>query len=241
MNVLEAEPPRFTPEQAAELAAELFGVSGSATALGSERDQAFLIDDGAGGGVLKISNSGEDPAVLDLERKAVLHVARVDPGLPVAQPTPAVEAQGHLVRLFSRLQGRHWGPELPDGAVRAYAATHARLNLALRGFFHPAAGRQLLWDLKNTPGLRPLLEAVPDESRRRLLERVLDRFEQRVVPLWPRLRAQVVHGDFNLDNVLLDDQGRVSGIVDFGDIAHSAQAGDFAVGARLAPARAAGR
>jgi Ser/Thr protein kinase RdoA (MazF antagonist) len=229
MSVLEAEPPRFSPEQAAELAAELFGVSGSATALGSERDQAFLIEDGAGGGVLKISNSGEDPAVLDLEREAVLHVGRVDPELPVAQPTPAVEAQGHLVRLFSRLQGRHWGPELPDDAVRAYAATHARLNLALRGFFHPAAARHLLWDLKNAPGLRPLLEAVHDESRRRLLERVLDRFEERVVPLWPRLRAQVVHGDFNLDNILLDEQGRVSGIVDFGDVTHSAQAGDFAV------------
>ena len=50
----------------------------------------------------------------------MLHVARVDPELPVARPTPAVEAQGHLVRLFARLQGRHWGPELPDGAVRAY-------------------------------------------------------------------------------------------------------------------------
>jgi 4-aminobutyrate aminotransferase-like enzyme/Ser/Thr protein kinase RdoA (MazF antagonist) len=229
MSVLEAEPPRFSPEQAAELAAELFGVTGSATALGSERDQAFLIEDGAAGGVLKISNTGEDPAVLDLEREAVLHVERVDTELPVAQPTPAVEVKGHLVRMFSRLHGRHWGPELPDDAVRAYAATHARLNLALRGFFHPAAGRHLLWDLENAPGLRPLLEAVRDESRRRLLERVLDRFEERVVPLWPRLRAQVVHGDFNLDNILLDEQGRVSGIVDFGDISHSAQAGDFAV------------
>jgi 4-aminobutyrate aminotransferase-like enzyme len=231
LSVLEAEPPRFSPEQAAELASELFGVSGVATALGSERDQAFLIDDGNGGGaVLKISNGGEDPAVIDLEREAVLHVARVDPQLPLARPTPAVEAWGHLVRLFERLQGRHWGPELPDDAVRDYAATHARLNLALRGFFHPAAGRHLLWDLKNAAGLRSLLEAVADERRRRLLERVLDRYESRVLPAWPLLRAQVVHGDFNLDNILLDERGRVSGIVDFGDIVHSAQVGDFAVG-----------
>jgi 4-aminobutyrate aminotransferase-like enzyme/Ser/Thr protein kinase RdoA (MazF antagonist) len=230
MNVLEAEPPRFSPEQAAELASELFGVTGSATALGSERDQAFLLDDGGAGAVLKISNSGEDPAVLDLEREAILHLSRVDPELPVARPTPAVEANGHLVRLFDRLQGRHWGPELPDDGIREYARMHARLNLGLRGFFHAAAGRHLLWDLKNAGGLRPLLEALGDEDRRGLVERVLDRFEERVVPLWPRLRAQVVHGDFNLDNILLDERGRVSGIVDFGDIAYSAQAGDFAVG-----------
>ncbi len=58
---------------------------------------------------------------------------------------------------------------------------------------------------------------------------MLDRYEARVLPRWPRLRAQVVHGDFNLDNILLDERGRVSGIVDFGDIAYSAQAADFAV------------
>ncbi len=168
MSVLEADPPRFSPADAERVAAETFGVSGTAVPLGSERDQAFLIDDGSGGGgVLKISNSGEDAAVLDLEREAILHVAAVDPALPVARPEPAVEARGHLMRLFERLHGEHGGPGLPDDAVYDYAATHARLNLALRGFFHPAAGRYLLWDLKNAAGLRPLLEAVGDERRRR--------------------------------------------------------------------------
>src|SRR6185437_9049411 len=33
-----------------------------------------------------------------------------------------------------------------------------------------------------------------------------------------------------LDNVLLDDRGRISGIVDFGDVSHTAQVGDFAIG-----------
>jgi Ser/Thr protein kinase RdoA (MazF antagonist) len=221
VSVLEAEPPRFSPDEAAELAARLFGVTGTATPLGSERDQAFLIDDGnGGGGVLKISNSGEDPAVLTLEREAILHVARVDPELPVARPGPAVEANGHLVRLFERMPGEHRGHDLADGAVFDFAATHARLNLALRGFFHPAAGRYLLWDLKNVPALRPLLDSAADAGRRRLLERVIDRYERCILPRWPRLRAQVVHGDFNLDNILLDGRGRVSGIVDFGDIAH---------------------
>ena len=50
-----------------------------------------------------------------------------------------------------------------------------------------------------------------------------------MAPRWPLLRAQVVHGDLNLDNVLLDERSRVAGIVDFGDCGHTAQAGDFAV------------
>jgi 4-aminobutyrate aminotransferase-like enzyme len=62
------------------------------------------------------------------------------------------------------------------------------------------------------------------------VESVLDRYGGNVAPRWLRLRAHVVHGDLNLDNVLLDDAGRISAIVDFGDIGHSAQVGDFAIG-----------
>jgi Ser/Thr protein kinase RdoA (MazF antagonist) len=58
---------------------------------------------------------------------------------------------------------------------------------------------------------------------------VLDRYDANVAPRWPRLRAQVVHGDLNLDNVLVDDGGRLSGIVDFGDVGYTAQVGDFAI------------
>jgi 4-aminobutyrate aminotransferase-like enzyme/Ser/Thr protein kinase RdoA (MazF antagonist) len=246
-GVLEAPPPRFTAAEAGRIAAEIFAVSGTAVELASERDQAFLIDDGrGGGGVLKISNLGEGAPVLDLESRAILHVSRVDPGLPVARPRPVagggeddssayratVEgADGtHFVRLFERLQGRTGGPELEDGVVFEYAATHARLSLALRGFFDPAAGRELLWDLHHASKLRAIVGAIDDGRRRALVERVLDRYEARVVPGWPGLRSQVVHGDLTLGNVLFDDRRRVSGIVDFGDTAHSAVVADFAVG-----------
>jgi 4-aminobutyrate aminotransferase-like enzyme/Ser/Thr protein kinase RdoA (MazF antagonist) len=230
VSVLESTPPRYTAREAALIAAETFGVDGTASDLGSERDQTFLIDDGRDGAVLKISNRGEDEGVLELEEAAVAHVAAVDPALPVARPlAPRAIYDGHHVRLFQRLHGRAGDPELSDGGVRDYGGTHARLNLALRSFFHPAAGRQLLWDVRHTPRLRRLLDAIEDPRRRALVEGVLDGFERAVAPSWPHLRAQVVHGDLNLDNVLLDDAGRISGIVDFGDCSHTAQAADFAI------------
>jgi 4-aminobutyrate aminotransferase-like enzyme/aminoglycoside phosphotransferase (APT) family kinase protein len=229
-SVLDSTPPRFAAEEAAGIAAELFGVHGVASDLGSERDQTFLLDDGGAGGVLKISNSGEDAAVLDLEEAAIAHVAAVDPGLPVARPlAPRAAFDGHHVRLFERRQGRSGGPDLSDSAVYAIAAAHARLCLALRSFFHPAAGRELLWDIHSAPQLRPLLEEIADPARRALVAGALDRFEERVAPEWGRLRAQVVHGDFNLDNLLLDERSRVGGILDFGDCCHTALAADLAV------------
>ena len=234
MSVLETQPPRFTPEEVARIAAEVFGVEGTASDLGSERDETFLIDDGGPGAVIKISNLGEDPAVLDLEHAAIEHIVRIDPDLPVAKPLgeratfTGTDGVYH-VRLFERLHGHAGGPDLDDRAVYAYAATHARLNLALRSFFHPAAGRELLWNLEHTPKLRPLLDVVDDDDRRPVVARVINGFEERVAPQWSRLRAQVVHGDLTLGNVLLDERDRISGIVDFGDCGYTAQVADFAV------------
>jgi 4-aminobutyrate aminotransferase-like enzyme/Ser/Thr protein kinase RdoA (MazF antagonist) len=243
-SVLESRPPRFSDGEVARIAAELFGLEGAVTNLGSERDQTFLIEGPADAGVIKLSNLGEDPATLDLETEAILHISRVDPDLPVARPRVVSSAVGapayrttvegpdgtHFVRLFERLHGRDGGPELSDAAVRDYGATHAQLNLALRSFFHPGSGRELMWDLAHAPALRPLIDSIEDLDRRRLLKSVLDRYDGNVAPRWLRLRPQVVHGDLNLDNVLLDDAGRISAIVDFGDVGHSAQVGDFAIG-----------
>ena len=229
-SVLESVPPRFTVEEAERIAADVFGVRGPAYALGSERDQAFLLEDGRAGAVLKISNRREDEAFLDLEDAAIAHVAAVDPGLPVARPLAArAQFDGHQVRLFERRHGRKPGPELEDSAVREIAAVHARLCLALRSFFHPAAGRELLWNLHATPRLRPLLEEIANPARRGLVARAIDRYEERVLPEWPRLRGQVLHGDFNLDNLLVDERGRITGILDFGDCCHTALAADVAI------------
>ena len=71
-SVLEAAPPRFAAAEVADITERLFGVSGQAVDLGSERDQTFLIDDGGDGAVVKISNLGESSPVLDLETEALL-------------------------------------------------------------------------------------------------------------------------------------------------------------------------
>ncbi len=247
-TVLETARPRFSAEDASRIAREVFGLVGTAVELGSERDQAFLIEGEADGGVLKISNIREDPAFLDFERQAIRRIRDVDPELPVAQLRPTLEELGagtdaipgptavsgpdgaHYIRLFDRMHGSDpEASELSGRALWDYGATHARLNGALRGFFHPAAGRELLWDLKQAARLRALMHAIPDSRRRAIVGRVLGRYDANVAPEWDRLRAQVVHADFSLDNVLVDEAGRITGIVDFGDMVHTAEIADVAV------------
>ncbi len=233
-DVLEAPPPRLTTADAEGVARTAFGIEATAKPLVSERDQNFRLTDAAGAGwVLKVSNAAEDPGVVEMEVAAVERIALVEPSLPLPVARPALDGSSiatahigethHLVRLLPLLPGRNAGPgELDAVSVRDIGELVARIGHALRGFFHPAAGRTILWDQQRLPLLfrhSALVEAGP---RRDLLERVIERFRDRVLPALLTLRSQVIHNDLTLDNLLVDEAGHVTGVIDFGDMAHTA-------------------
>jgi Ser/Thr protein kinase RdoA (MazF antagonist) len=111
--------------------------------------------------------------------------------------------------------------------------TLARLDVALAGFTHPAAVHQLSWDLTQAGGLRPLLDNVADPETRARAASALDGFEAFAAPVLPRLRAQVIHSDFSLFNVLVDaaDPVAVIGIIDFGDMIRAPLINEVAIAA----------
>jgi 4-aminobutyrate aminotransferase-like enzyme/Ser/Thr protein kinase RdoA (MazF antagonist) len=142
-------------------------------------------------------------------------------GSPIASAD--VEGATHLVRLLPLLPGRNAAAtELDAEAVMRIGEIVARIGVALRGFFHAAAGRRIWWDQQHLPELARLAPPIEDPARRELLARVLARFDERVMPALPRLRGQVIHNDVTLDNLLLDERWQVTGIIDFGDMAHTA-------------------
>ncbi|MGQ0608249.1 MAG: aminotransferase class III-fold pyridoxal phosphate-dependent enzyme [Chloroflexota bacterium] len=234
-DVLDAAPPRLTTADAERVAATVFGVTGPARPLVSERDQNFaVVDEDGSGWVLKVANGAEDPGVVEMEVAAVERIAEVDPTLPIPRARPTLEGDPiarveipgsgtHLVRLIPLLPGRNARPEeLTADNLHAIGAVVARVGHALRGFFHPAAGRVILWDQQRLPQLYPHAALVDAGARRDLLERVLARFSERVLPALPTMRSQVIHNDVTLDNLLVDAKGNVTGIIDFGDMAHTA-------------------
>jgi 4-aminobutyrate aminotransferase-like enzyme/Ser/Thr protein kinase RdoA (MazF antagonist) len=242
LDPLATRPPAFGEEAARRVLQDAFGLEASLTGLAGERDQNFRADAADGRRyLLKISNPADDRSVIEMQVAALRHVGQVDPGLPVMQAlasaagqpwveVPGADGRMYPVRLFTFLPGRVTPvAALSAPAVRSFGQTTARLGRALRGFFHPAADYEILWDIKRALKLRPLLVHLADHERRTQAERVLDRFERRAAPVLPGLRAQVIHGDMSLDNVLLDDDVRISGIVDFGDMVHTPLVCDLAV------------
>jgi Ser/Thr protein kinase RdoA (MazF antagonist) len=193
---LESTPPAFGEAAARRILRDGFGVeSTSLKPLAGERDQNFRVDTAGGERFLfKISNPADDRPVLAMQAAALRHIERVDPGLPVMRALPAaageswVEVPGpdsrtYPVRLFTFLPGKVTAnTALTTEAIWSHGQITARLGRALRGFFHPAADYEILWDITRLPKLRPLLTHVSDRQRRAQVEWIVDRFEARFAP-----------------------------------------------------------
>ena len=91
----------------------------------------------------------------------------------------------------------------------------------------------LIWDVRHAAQLAGLLAQVPDFPCRQGVNEVLARVAPELESRLPRLRQQVVHNDLNSRNVLVDpdDEACVTGVIDFGDLTHTALIADVAVAA----------
>jgi Ser/Thr protein kinase RdoA (MazF antagonist) len=238
---MEEPAPAFSTAKAEDIAERAFEIRASAHPLASERDQNFRLRTADGSEwVLKIANPAEDPEILDMQTQALLHIARVDPRLPVprVRATPggallheveADDGRRSIVRVLSFLPGQLLDDAAPHPALaRDVGAMAARLARALRGFSHPASRHDLLWDLTQAPSLRSRTHHIENAGRRRVVEEVLDHFAADVLPRLQQQRAQVIHNDVSRMNTLVDGH-RVIGVIDFGDLIHAPLACDLAV------------
>ena len=222
---LASPPPTLTDDQAAQLAHQHFGISGTLHRLTSERDLNIRITTATARYVLKLANPAEAAALTDFQTQALLHLAATNLPIPrvirtLTGQAAAITRHGTL-RLLTYLDGtpQHATPKTAAQS-RNLAQMAACLTLGLQGFTHPAAHHTLQWDIKNASALRALLPAIPDAALRQLAGQTLTRFDADIAPQLPHLRAGVVHNDLNPHNVLTHPANPdiISGILDFGDM-----------------------
>lgn len=245
LNVIDSLPPQLTCAEAVEIARKHYALDARASILVSERDQNFLLHAADGScWVLKIANAAEDAQFTVFQIEALKHIAARANAVTVPAVRPTVDGadyvtlgkngQSHIVRLVSWLPGQSLrDSELRPALCRNLGAYLARLGRQL-GDFDRAPGQQaLLWDMRQALALRAVLPLVADPALRALVADCLDDFEQRALPCFSSLRTQVIHNDFNPDNILLDPQhaNDIAGVIDFGDLQIAPLVVDIAIGA----------
>ncbi len=238
--------PQLAPAEVQGLVKRLYGLDVGVRALAGERDQNCAVESADGARyVFKISNPSERVELVDFQIAAIEHIARTSPGQPVPRVVRmldgnargTVELAGgtrNTVRMLTYLDGIQIR-ETPRTAAQRVAMGKglAELNRALQGFTHPAAAHDLLWNVSAAHRLTVQLDSLVDGPRRALARSFMARFIDHVQPRLASLRAQVIHNDYHLYNVLVapDDQARITGIIDFGDMLHAPLVGEVATAA----------
>ena len=79
------------------------------------------------------------------------------------------------------------------------------------------------WDLVHFPKLKRYLEQIEDPKNKENARKVIQDYEDHVIPIIPSLRTGIIHGDLNGLNIVLQDElpadegYHVAGFIDFND------------------------
>lgn len=240
-------PAKVSVDTARRLAAGLYGIDAVATPLPGEYDNNFHLAIASGdGAVLKVMHPSRDAGLVDVQVRALLHVAARAPNLPLPRVHPTRTGQAisvvevepgvrHSIWSVGYILGRPFAetrPKTPDLLAQLGEFVGA-LTAALADFDHPAADRDLKWDLTRAQWILPYVDQVDDERRRGIVATCMADFAATVVPALPNLRRSVIHGDVNDYNVLTDAAPaappRIVGVIDFGDMHRGPTVAELAI------------
>lgn len=133
------------------------------------------------------------------------------------------------LRLIEFIDGDVWEniDDISDEMLSDMGQLLAEFDQALCGFDHPAAHRDHRWNLVTAGQHRGTLGRIGDPQQKALVGWAFDVWEQ-ASGMLPELPHQVIHGDANRGNLLVDN-GRIVGLVDFGDCCYNPRICELAI------------
>ena len=219
---------------------ESFGIAGAIVPLPGEHDLNYRVEARDGTRFLLKLHAPGDADDLAMQIAVLDHLAQAAPDLPVsralpdrtgARTTAADVRGGRTARLLTWLPGDVWSRAAVRGkeSVATLGRLLGELDRSLESFAHPGARRYYAWDIGRAEGQLDNLRFIDDAGKQAAVQAILERFVGQVLPRLETCPRQVIHNDANDYNVLLDAGGRVSGLVDFGDMVETFRIVEIAV------------
>jgi 4-aminobutyrate aminotransferase-like enzyme/Ser/Thr protein kinase RdoA (MazF antagonist) len=137
----------------------------------------------------------------------------------------------YQVRLLSFLEGDFLNDinTLPQTLISSFGESLAELHHQASGVDIPSLSHMSLeWDMINLPNLKKHLALIESPERRRIIHYYMMQYNDRVISELHNLPKQIIHGDANPMNVLVQDNA-VSGFIDFGDMSYNYRIFDIAI------------
>jgi len=128
----------------------------------------------------------------------------------------------HIYRLLSYVEGTFLGDvEHTPLLLQSLGRFLAEMDNTIYIQYHASIfAKETQWDLQYFKNNYKYLDHISDPKDRSLVDYFFLQFDEQVYPIQDQLRKGIIHNDANDWNVLTKE-GKVSGIIDFGDMCHS--------------------
>ena len=234
-SVFSESPPTFSIPEISDILDKKFSTRGNVTELYSDRDQNFYVDNDVDKFIIKVSNPAEKRSQLDMQELASKHISSNDPTIKIPKLAGKIfelkkDGKTYFFRLMNYIEGEFLFQADPQISSSSRLGNFlGRLSRSFEGFDHPDAHRKFEWDCRQTDLIRNISEHISSKRDRKIVDHFLDQFEKSIPVLINGLRMSVIHNDCNDHNILINQDGDISGIIDFGDMVYTFQSVEPAV------------
>ena len=237
---------KTSPEQASHITSEHYTIIAKATKLDGYVDENFLLKTESGNHfLLKISSDmsanseEENQEQLDFQIQVLKHLSskKLDVSLSEVvlnkEGNPLTSLQNNkTARVLTWLPGRLWATVNPktESLRNSLGKAAGSLTIALQDFEHPAAHKNLDWDLANSNWTSKHIHRFSGKQKE-ILQYFQNRFEE-IQNTYKNLPKTIVHNDLNDYNILVSEDlsnPKVTGFIDFGDSVFTQSVNDLAI------------
>jgi len=141
-----------------------------------------------------------------------------------------INDQKTIIRLLTFLEGSFLADsEHTQDLFSSLGAFLAKLDHQLKDLRnYTIQSRKFEWDIQHLFMIEPFVKEINDPAKRKIVEYFIQQYKEIVIPELPLLRKSIIHNDANDWNVLVQN-GKVSGIIDFGDTTYAPLINELAV------------
>lgn len=243
--------PKVSNEDVYSLAQRLYGITvGELKEMISYDDRNYFIAEDKNvknpiiartcphGYIMKILNAhdSKEPEFVDAQNELMMHLSKqgIQCPRPIANlhgkcmSVEKIKGVNYVVRLLEFIPGKMFHQVTKSNYLFFQSGEYlAKVDRALKDFNHDAyKTHKTLWNLSSIPQLKDFVYVLKDHGRKSIVEQIIESFETHVLPHIDKLTKQVIHGDYNEQNVIVEpkknsDEFKVCGVIDFGDTSYS--------------------
>ena len=222
-----SSPPKFSKKEIIIFIKNEYSIDGVISSCESDRDQNFLLTTNNGKYLFKIYNNHESLDTIIMQHSLIKFLIRNKFKYQTPKPFGNIrEILKDDIVYYSSMFHFIDGEQLSNKKLgfenyRKMGIFLGEFSKTVSMFKHKNLSRHFEWDTRQIKYQEHRLKYIDNKQNRMLVSSFIARYNKTIKEVKPELRYSFIHNDANNQNILIHPNGKIKGIIDFGDVTYS--------------------